>query len=284
VTGLYYYGYRYLDPVTGRWINRDPIEESGGVNLYGFVGNDGVATTDILGLDLYLNLQVGENEIGFFAAIFATDPTSIEHASIGGQPLTTTESKLSELQKEQFKQRPGENPYGIYQETDSTRRTRSGGETFDPGTGNFTGHLWLASPTGSLFHKNTATSILRGKHDGCPFKIVIRLAYDSTSPFDPEKEIYRRAINVTVDEEKSYSKGIRIPKLFMTQEYHVQKTRAISHRGLSVPDEGEIPFKLQNKNWKPGKWHYRLPDGRFGWYREPLFDRPMPPPPALMVP
>ncbi|NJO93555.1 MAG: RHS repeat-associated core domain-containing protein [Hydrococcus sp. RM1_1_31] len=28
-TGLYYYGYRFYNPETGRWINRDPIEERG---------------------------------------------------------------------------------------------------------------------------------------------------------------------------------------------------------------------------------------------------------------
>ena len=50
-TGLYYYGYRYYDPNTGRWPSRDPIEEEGGVNLYGFVGNDGVSWIDCLGLD-----------------------------------------------------------------------------------------------------------------------------------------------------------------------------------------------------------------------------------------
>jgi RHS repeat-associated protein len=33
------YGYRYYDPVTGRWPSRDPIEEKGGINLYGFVQN-----------------------------------------------------------------------------------------------------------------------------------------------------------------------------------------------------------------------------------------------------
>jgi RHS repeat-associated protein len=48
-TGLYYYGYRYYDPLTGRWPSRDPIEEMGGVNLYGFVGNDGVNKWDYLG-------------------------------------------------------------------------------------------------------------------------------------------------------------------------------------------------------------------------------------------
>jgi RHS repeat-associated protein len=40
---LYYYGYRYYDPVTGRWPSRDPIEEEGGVNLYGFVGNNSIS-------------------------------------------------------------------------------------------------------------------------------------------------------------------------------------------------------------------------------------------------
>ena len=50
VTGLHYYGYRYYDPVTGRWPSRDPIAERGGLNLYGFVGNNGVQEIDELGL------------------------------------------------------------------------------------------------------------------------------------------------------------------------------------------------------------------------------------------
>jgi len=49
-SGLYYYGFRYLDPVTGRWPSRDPIAERGGLNLYGFVGNNGVNQWDRLGL------------------------------------------------------------------------------------------------------------------------------------------------------------------------------------------------------------------------------------------
>ena len=49
-TGLYYYGYRYYDPQTGRWPSRDPIGEEGGVNLYGFVGNSCLNESDFLGL------------------------------------------------------------------------------------------------------------------------------------------------------------------------------------------------------------------------------------------
>jgi RHS repeat-associated protein len=48
--GLLYYGYRWYSPSLGRWINRDPIEEKGGMNLYGFVGNDGVNWVDLFGL------------------------------------------------------------------------------------------------------------------------------------------------------------------------------------------------------------------------------------------
>ena len=38
-TGLYYYGQRFYNPVLLRWLNRDPIEEDGGANLYCFVEN-----------------------------------------------------------------------------------------------------------------------------------------------------------------------------------------------------------------------------------------------------
>ena len=39
-SGLYYYGYRFYDSGTERWINRDPLGERGGINLYAFVRND----------------------------------------------------------------------------------------------------------------------------------------------------------------------------------------------------------------------------------------------------
>jgi len=51
VTGFSYYGYRFYDPGHGRWLNRDPIAEAGGLNLYGFVGNDPVNAVDVLGMD-----------------------------------------------------------------------------------------------------------------------------------------------------------------------------------------------------------------------------------------
>ena len=49
--GVTDYTYRYYDPKTGRWPSRDPIEEEGGINLYGFIWNDGTNGVDYLGLD-----------------------------------------------------------------------------------------------------------------------------------------------------------------------------------------------------------------------------------------
>jgi uncharacterized protein RhaS with RHS repeats len=47
---VYFYGFRYYDPVRGRWESRDPVAEMGGVNLYGFAENDGTNAWDYLGL------------------------------------------------------------------------------------------------------------------------------------------------------------------------------------------------------------------------------------------
>ena len=55
-SGFYYYGYRYYNPDTGRWISRDPIAELGGASLYLFCGNTPIALYDSLGLDWLNNL------------------------------------------------------------------------------------------------------------------------------------------------------------------------------------------------------------------------------------
>jgi RHS repeat-associated protein len=52
VSGLYYYGYRFYDPNLQRWLNRDPLGEDGGVNLYAFVANNPVGKVDPFGHQL----------------------------------------------------------------------------------------------------------------------------------------------------------------------------------------------------------------------------------------
>jgi len=48
-TGYYYFGKRYFDPTTLTWLNRDPIREDGGVNLYAYCNDDPVGNFDAVG-------------------------------------------------------------------------------------------------------------------------------------------------------------------------------------------------------------------------------------------
>jgi RHS repeat-associated protein len=50
VSGLHYYGERFYEPNLQRWLNRDPMGEWGGINLYGFVGNRPINEVDPYGL------------------------------------------------------------------------------------------------------------------------------------------------------------------------------------------------------------------------------------------
>lgn len=43
------YAHAYYNPTMGRWVSRDPIEENGGANLYGFCRNNGINALDALG-------------------------------------------------------------------------------------------------------------------------------------------------------------------------------------------------------------------------------------------
>ena len=70
-TGLYYYGYRWYDPATGRWPSRDPIEEDGGINLYEFIDSSPLNFVDAFGLHAILArgtspLNVGPYDVSLF--------------------------------------------------------------------------------------------------------------------------------------------------------------------------------------------------------------------------
>ncbi|MDD4018818.1 MAG: RHS repeat-associated core domain-containing protein, partial [Kiritimatiellae bacterium] len=51
-TQSYYYGYRHYAPKLGCWLNRDPIEELGGIHLYVININNCLSNYDYLGLSL----------------------------------------------------------------------------------------------------------------------------------------------------------------------------------------------------------------------------------------
>jgi RHS repeat-associated protein len=58
-SGVYYYLYRFYDPNLQRWVNRDPILEKGGHNLYEFAGNEPIGILDAFGLALVLGSPTG---------------------------------------------------------------------------------------------------------------------------------------------------------------------------------------------------------------------------------
>ena len=53
-SGLVCYLYRFYDPSQHRWINRDPLKERGGLNLYGFCGGDPINHVDTDGRQLLI--------------------------------------------------------------------------------------------------------------------------------------------------------------------------------------------------------------------------------------
>lgn len=56
-SGLNLTMYRAYDPELGRWLSRDPIEEEGGLNLYGYAKNAPSILTDSWGLFIDLILE-----------------------------------------------------------------------------------------------------------------------------------------------------------------------------------------------------------------------------------
>jgi RHS repeat-associated protein len=90
-TDLVYYIFRYYDPGTGRWWSRDPIREEGGLNLYGFVGNDSVSGIDYLGL--YDGIPWGD--MGMFQGHKPTSPPPNVGRIINGVLEATVPGQVS---------------------------------------------------------------------------------------------------------------------------------------------------------------------------------------------
>jgi RHS repeat-associated protein len=99
-TGLLYYGYRYYHGIQGRWLNRDPIEENGGLNLYGFLGNGGTDKVDYFGLKVLIygsihgSPSLEWNDLSFVGYLDDTEPFARAIASglqeLVGQCATIT--------------------------------------------------------------------------------------------------------------------------------------------------------------------------------------------------
>jgi hypothetical protein len=78
--------FRAYDPTTGRWLKRDPIGESGGLNLYGYVTNAPLRQIDRYGLWVWVGAGIGAINGGIGGAIsgYSTGGLSIIGGVTGG--------------------------------------------------------------------------------------------------------------------------------------------------------------------------------------------------------
>jgi RHS repeat-associated protein len=140
-TDLVYYGFRYYNPATGRWLSRDPIGETGfeapgkgrasalagGVKLYVFVGNNPVNLNDLNGLnECALGALVEAFHIFLQAKVNKDNKSSLDAAAAKCGPHTSgccwccTIAVFYES---------GEN---IIKSTDTILSKKSCGDTFPP--------------------------------------------------------------------------------------------------------------------------------------------------------
>jgi len=82
-TEALYYGYRYYNTGTGRWLSRDPIEEEGGISLYVLGSNDLVNKIDGLGLAWYEQIYVYDDKS--LISAYTYDRASVKGFDTGWQ-------------------------------------------------------------------------------------------------------------------------------------------------------------------------------------------------------
>ena len=82
-TGLVLFTHRFYDPSEGRFLTRDPISYNGGVNLYGYTGNNPVNRWDPKGYNGLGGGVIG-GIIGIVIVVIVTGGVAIVPVIIGG--------------------------------------------------------------------------------------------------------------------------------------------------------------------------------------------------------
>jgi hypothetical protein len=109
----------FYNPILGRWINRDPKEEEGGLNLYAFVRNNPINAIDTDGRDIWISsgglglhtdINVGDRNGEFSSysfryakdySLFLLNPQGVVYRSRGSSGIDPTGSYWLETTKEQ---------------------------------------------------------------------------------------------------------------------------------------------------------------------------------------
>ena len=87
--GLYYYRARYYLPKLQRFISEDSLGLLGGVNLYAYVLNNPISSTDPLGLDVTVTLYPGAGPFGHIGAGINTTQTVGLYPAPTANPIAT---------------------------------------------------------------------------------------------------------------------------------------------------------------------------------------------------
>lgn len=85
-TGFVAYQRRFYSPGLGRWLTRDPIEERGGLNLYGFCGNNAVANYDKDGRAYFIKRSM-------FGVMYQTAQRDVENQEWAHEQLVFEDGK-----------------------------------------------------------------------------------------------------------------------------------------------------------------------------------------------
>jgi len=114
-TGLYYFGHRYYDPITGQWLSRELLGESESINLYVYAGNDPINHVDVQGLyKRALNVPTTdeiETLLSITRAAIEERKTELAeaHVQIAHAPrITSTITGRSHAADPSLRNRPGE--------------------------------------------------------------------------------------------------------------------------------------------------------------------------------
>jgi RHS repeat-associated protein len=132
-SGLVYYLYRYYDPSLQRWVNRDPIQESGGPNLYSFVRNGTIDWFDAFG-EIFSTPNQLRNKPGVATIICQGGQYVIVDNRPKGYPSTLCTQVHEEQHIKDWKEKFGENSC---QGVPDGNLPRGHGDRFDPDYANF---------------------------------------------------------------------------------------------------------------------------------------------------
>ncbi len=72
----------FYNPSTGKWLNRDPIGERGGINSMAFVKNDLINIVDFLGLDTAVKKCTIEIHVGHHRGADPHIPTDLKKRAL----------------------------------------------------------------------------------------------------------------------------------------------------------------------------------------------------------